>query len=239
MPWEVSMVVEPKFYQNWEDDSHCLQSSVMIVLNTLNRKVTWDEVNKMTDYEDGLYSWVPRAVVALAERIPGTRHISVMDYGKFAEKGEEYLKEFMPGEWFEDQKRNASVGFQKEQKAAQDLIQKNLLEQKVRFTKEDFESLLDKHLLIALVNGKKLAQLEGNVGHFVVVYGQDEENFIIHDPGLPAREAWKAQKDLFLHAFQGELILVPKGDVPIGVEVSRNDPCLCGSGKKYKKCHGK
>jgi len=22
-------------------------------------------------------------------------------------------------------------------------------------------------------------------------------------------------------------------------EVGRNDPCPCGSGKKYKKCHGK
>jgi uncharacterized protein YecA (UPF0149 family) len=23
-----------------------------------------------------------------------------------------------------------------------------------------------------------------------------------------------------------------------GVKVGRNDPCPCGSGKKYKKCHG-
>jgi preprotein translocase subunit SecA len=27
----------------------------------------------------------------------------------------------------------------------------------------------------------------------------------------------------------------PSGVVP---EVGRNDPCPCGSGKKYKKCHG-
>lgn len=25
---------------------------------------------------------------------------------------------------------------------------------------------------------------------------------------------------------------------PDGVEIGRNDPCFCGSGKKYKKCHG-
>ena len=24
-----------------------------------------------------------------------------------------------------------------------------------------------------------------------------------------------------------------------GVKIGRNDPCPCGSGKKYKKCHGK
>jgi len=27
--------------------------------------------------------------------------------------------------------------------------------------------------------------------------------------------------------------------LPGGEEVNRNDPCPCGSGKKYKKCHGK
>jgi uncharacterized protein YecA (UPF0149 family) len=24
-----------------------------------------------------------------------------------------------------------------------------------------------------------------------------------------------------------------------GIKVGRNDPCPCGSGKKYKKCHGR
>ena len=23
-----------------------------------------------------------------------------------------------------------------------------------------------------------------------------------------------------------------------GKQIGRNDPCFCGSGKKYKKCHG-
>lgn len=30
-----------------------------------------------------------------------------------------------------------------------------------------------------------------------------------------------------------------KVDAGSGGEVGRNDPCPCGSGKKYKKCHGK
>jgi preprotein translocase subunit SecA len=25
----------------------------------------------------------------------------------------------------------------------------------------------------------------------------------------------------------------------LGVKVGRNDPCPCGSGKKFKQCHGK
>ncbi|MDE2001473.1 MAG: SEC-C domain-containing protein, partial [Patescibacteria group bacterium] len=31
----------------------------------------------------------------------------------------------------------------------------------------------------------------------------------------------------------------PKTDVVIPKDIGRNDPCPCGSGKKYKKCHGK
>jgi uncharacterized protein YchJ len=26
--------------------------------------------------------------------------------------------------------------------------------------------------------------------------------------------------------------------LPVG-KIGRNDPCYCGSGKKYKKCHGR
>jgi len=28
------------------------------------------------------------------------------------------------------------------------------------------------------------------------------------------------------------------GQAPDGEKVGRNDPCWCGSGKKYKRCHG-
>jgi uncharacterized protein YecA (UPF0149 family) len=28
------------------------------------------------------------------------------------------------------------------------------------------------------------------------------------------------------------------GAMPRDVKVGRNDPCPCGSGQKYKKCHG-
>src|SRR6266851_7581191 len=27
--------------------------------------------------------------------------------------------------------------------------------------------------------------------------------------------------------------------VPAGGKIGRNDPCWCGSGKKYKRCHGR
>ena len=143
----------------------------------------------------------------------------------------------MPPAWFEVQKQNASVGFQKEQNAARDLIQKNLTEER-KYTRGDFETLLDDHLLIALVNAKKLAQIEGNEGHFVVVYAQNDANFVLHDPGLPPYRGWVVDKDQFMQSFTDEIIAVPKGSMQFGIEVGRNDSCPCGSDKKYKKCHG-
>jgi preprotein translocase subunit SecA len=29
------------------------------------------------------------------------------------------------------------------------------------------------------------------------------------------------------------------GYTPTGARIGRNDPCYCGSGAKYKKCHGR
>ena len=34
-------------------------------------------------------------------------------------------------------------------------------------------------------------------------------------------------------------VLRPEAPLQAGQEVGRNDPCPCGSGKKYKKCHGR
>ncbi len=31
---------------------------------------------------------------------------------------------------------------------------------------------------------------------------------------------------------------VRQGFTPSGARIGRNEPCWCGSGQKYKKCHG-
>ncbi len=32
---------------------------------------------------------------------------------------------------------------------------------------------------------------------------------------------------------------VKQEPIKVGPKIGRNDPCPCGSGKKYKQCHGK
>ncbi|MBI2624331.1 SEC-C domain-containing protein [Candidatus Parcubacteria bacterium] len=216
---------------------HCLQAAVMMVLNTLDGPASWEEVNEMTKYEEGKYSWTPAATVTLAERLPGTKLISNLDYRQFAERGEAYLREYWDPAWYNDQKSYASPGFVREQQFAKNLVAKGLFEHRP-IDRTEIERLLMDHLLIASVNASRLSGEEDTVGHLVVIYENLGDAFELHDPGLPPHPHWRVNKNVFAQTFQNELIVVPRGGFRSGAALSRNDPCWCGSGKKFKKCHG-
>ena len=48
----------------------------------------------------------------------------------------------------------------------------------------------------------------------------------------------KKEKELAALQFVGGDGIDGPKQVIDGAKVGRNDPCPCGSGKKYKKCHG-
>jgi len=56
-------------------------------------------------------------------------------------------------------------------------------------------------------------------------------------PVQPARPAYRVTRQ----GGDGDRPRSPAGGVPAprAVKIGRNDPCPCGSGKKYKKCHGR
>ena len=232
------MKFAPKFYPNLADNNHCLQAAVMMVLRTINGKASWDDVNAVTQYENGSWSWVSAAALALADQIEGVKYYSVVDYEQFIKRGEEYFKQLNDSEpeWFEVQKEHASPGFNKERRIASELLQRSLVEHRV-VSKKEIEEFLRSNMIIALVDAGHLAQKNQRLGHVVLVYDQSAENFVLHDPGLPPRQQWAVKKDLFMIALQGEVVMIPKGNLDFGMDVGRNDPCPCGSGKKYKRCH--
>ncbi|MEP6739888.1 MAG: SEC-C metal-binding domain-containing protein, partial [Caldimonas sp.] len=58
-----------------------------------------------------------------------------------------------------------------------------------------------------------------------------------NDDGSVSQEsATSAAADAALGAVAAGMSMVRDSSVP---KVGRNDPCPCGSGKKYKQCHGK
>jgi preprotein translocase subunit SecA len=50
--------------------------------------------------------------------------------------------------------------------------------------------------------------------------------------------ARKKQRELEAASMAGSNGASPTNQRRTGEKVGRNDPCPCGSGKKYKKCHG-
>lgn len=201
----------PKFYSNLPDNNHCLQASLMIVLNTLAGKTTWDQINKLTGYQDGLYSWSVVGAQILADIIPGTKLIShLLDYDKFAKKGDEYLKSIWSPEWYQLQKRNASPNFSREQEATKKITGKKLYEYKKFITMENIKKYLKNNLIITLIDPHVITGVPGSSGHFVVVFDHKNDNFLLHDPGLPKHENWQVNQEIFMKAFRGDIITVPK-----------------------------
>ena len=78
------------------------------------------------------------------------------------------------------------------------------------------------------------ADIEGSV-EFEAVYERNGLKDIHHERAKFTREhnspegAW----------FYDEGHVVPRTIVRSGPKTGRNDPCPCGSGKKFKHCHGK
>jgi preprotein translocase subunit SecA len=66
-----------------------------------------------------------------------------------------------------------------------------------------------------------------------------EQHSQVREAQLPQSEARKLQTGR--SEIAGRQVIGGKGSAPVRVEkkVGRNDPCPCGSGKKYKNCHGK
>ena len=58
-------------------------------------------------------------------------------------------------------------------------------------------------------------------------------NYRTSRPGLPGEDAQRQAAS----AHQGEAQRPMPANA--GPKIGRNDPCPCGSGKKYKNCHGR
>lgn len=75
-----------------------------------------------------------------------------------------------------------------------------------------------------------VSDTEGSV-EFEAIYERDGLKDVYHE-----KAQFKKQDGKWLYD-EGDI--VPKTIVRSSPKIGRNDPCPCGSGKKYKHCHGK
>ena len=59
------------------------------------------------------------------------------------------------------------------------------------------DCLRDGWYVVPLVNARVLNDEDGYSGHFIFVYGFDDQHIVFHNPGLPARAAQKVRWDVF------------------------------------------
>ena len=89
-----------------------------------------------------------------------------------------------------------------------------------------------------IVASHLLLHVDWSVGFLLGAVGQQ-------DPDSVATEGRERHTDLSrMQSSRPDLLTnssEQKSNAPVHVEkkVGRNDPCPCGSGKKYKNCHGK
>jgi len=86
-----------------------------------------------------------------------------------------------------------------------------------------------------------LARINSEIVSFLTKGGLPDEQTQVREAKLPESDVKKLQTGRNEVADGRQITKGGKGSTPIRVEkkVGRNDPCPCGSGKKYKQCHGK
>ncbi|WP_394202276.1 preprotein translocase subunit SecA [Shewanella waksmanii] len=110
--------------------------------------------------------------------------------------------------------------------------QKNPKQEYKRESFELFQQMLEtlKHDVISVLS-KVQVQAQSDVEEMEERRRQEEAKI--------RRDYQHAQAEALVGAEEAEALASKKPMVREGEKVGRNDPCPCGSGKKYKQCHGK
>lgn len=199
--------IDIPFYSNTEDNTHCFQAGLRMVMKYFwpEEEYTWDELDRITAKVEGLWTWPTAGILWLLNRGMEVQMIDPADYKAFVQRGGDYLIELYGKEVGEEQIKQSDIS--QEQKLVEELLRKIKIVKKIPQV-EDIKKLLEKDYLVACnVNACTLDGVQGYVGHFVIVKGYQDNNLIMHDPGLPPRpnrvvnfvtfeEAWAYPSDL-------------------------------------------
>lgn len=210
--WKKCHGEAPRFFSNLADNNHCLQASILMVLDYHGIQSSWEGVDELTQFDSQFYTWTIAGVLALSKKISGVKFTSKMDYEEFARRGKEYLKEYWHDDpkWHEVQKKGASPNFSKEQTFARELV-RNDVYQKEKIGARDFEGILKNHLIITLVSTSELYGDNHDGGHFILIYDRTIKDFIFHDPGLPPKEFQRILKEKYINNITvSDCILIPR-----------------------------
>ena len=173
------------FFDNAPDDTHCVQSCYKMLLKYFepSREYTWEELEKITGKDPGMYTWPMTGLIWLTKNGYEVKYIEDFDYEKFKHFGKKYLVEKYGKESANSSEKHSNIS--NEMVKTDDFLKFVKVENRIPEIFEIIKYIEKGYLVIAMVNYKSLHNKEGFNGHAVLIIGFDEENLILHDPGLP------------------------------------------------------
>ena len=173
------------FYANREDGMSCMLAVYRSIIKYfLGKELTWEELEELTGYEPKRPAWTAKALTTLAtEYSLGIKVIEPFNYKRFASLGKDYLYDFYDNEEVEWYLKNTNVLEIKPYLTKFIAAIRPLCR---RATLEDIDAMLVEGRLVTItLNGRILDGKEGYSGHMVLLIAQDDDNYIVHDPGQP------------------------------------------------------
>lgn len=195
------MTKKVPFYGNTYDDTHCFQAALKMILGYYfpDEEYTWKELENISAKVEGLWTWPTAGLLYLQQKGLTIKIIEIFDSPRFVDEGEKYLLEFFGDDVGKEQIKYSDIP--QERKLIKEALKLLDIEKRLPSVDDLIKLLNTGNILICNVNSKALNDQVGYVGHFVVLYDYQDGQFILHDPGLPPREARKVTADQFLKAW--------------------------------------
>lgn len=190
------------FYENRSDNMSCSLACMRSALEYFDeRDYTWEELEKLTGFKPGRAAWTVKPWTTLVQQGFDIQMIENFDYERYAKEGETYLKTFLKPHELTWQLEHSNL------LEIQPLIPTFL--ETVHYTQKsptlsDIDRLLKNGYLVTVqLNLSLLNNKSGYTAHMILVFDQNEYEYIVHDPGLPGRPSRHIPKNLVYDAMGG------------------------------------
>lgn len=163
---------------------HCMLAAYRSIFDFFEgKKLTWNELEDLTGFENTRAAWTIQALTTLAKGSYDITMVEPFDYAQYLTEGERYLASLMTPEKLEWMLKNSNIleigQYIPDFLATVDYACR-------RATDKDISKMLaDGRLVFVTLDARTLNNEEGYSDHAVLVIGEDETDFIVHDPGLP------------------------------------------------------
>lgn len=197
------MMREIPFFSNTGDGTHCWQAVLRMVLSYFEPECdfSYEELDRISAKQEGKWTWPTASMLWLHKRGYDLKLIEDFDFADFAQRGEAYVLDRCGEEVGKIQIEQSNIpqelGFAREFSE----LSPNPLEVRIP-NFEDLKALKEEgYLSICNLNASLLYQQPGYSAHFVLVCDLDENDLILHDPGMPPRPFVRIKREVFERAW--------------------------------------